>query len=75
MHTPRISGCKTRFCAPKLQGGFRFRVGLFTALTCLALSAAKAQTTNFALGTSTLVVGPAAGTNSVVLAVTPATGA
>jgi DNA-binding beta-propeller fold protein YncE len=44
------------------------------ALTWLTFSAAQAQTTNYALGTTNLLVGPAAGTNSVVLAVTPATG-
>jgi DNA-binding beta-propeller fold protein YncE len=48
---------------------------VFLALAWLGLSAAQGQTTNYALGTATLVVGPAAGTNSVVLGVTPATGA
>ena len=49
--------------------------GLVLALAWLALSAAKAQTTNYALGTTNLLVGPAAGTNSVVLGVTPINGA
>ncbi len=44
------------------------------ALAWLALSAAHGQTTNYALGTTVFVVGPGAGTNSVVLAVTPQTG-
>ena len=48
--------------------------GVFVAMVWLALSAAQAQTANYALGTSALLVGPAAGSNSVVLAVTPATG-
>jgi DNA-binding beta-propeller fold protein YncE len=47
---------------------------VFVAMVWLALSAAQAQTANYALGTSALLVGPAAGSNSVVLAVTPATG-
>jgi hypothetical protein len=53
----------------------RFCCGVVLALAWLALSAAQAQTTNYALGTSALLVGPAAGIDSVVLAVTPATGA
>ncbi len=44
------------------------------ALVWLALSAARAQTTNYVLGTTALLVGPAAGTNSVALAVTPTNG-
>jgi sugar lactone lactonase YvrE len=48
--------------------------GMLLALGWLTVSAAQAQTTNYALGTSNLLVGPASGTNSVVLAVTPATG-
>ena len=47
---------------------------VFLALVWLALSA-EAQTTNFALGTTNLLVGSSAGSDSVVLAVTPATGA
>jgi len=39
------------------------------------LSAAQAQTTNYALGTIALWMGPTGGSNSVLLAVTPATGA
>jgi hypothetical protein len=57
------------------HGSLRFCGGLILALTWLALSAAQAQTTNSALGTTILVVGPAAGTNSVGLGITPATGA
>jgi streptogramin lyase len=52
----------------------RFCGGIVLALTWFALSTAQAQTTNYALGTTTLVVGPTAGSNSVVLAVTPTTG-
>jgi DNA-binding beta-propeller fold protein YncE len=52
--------CRLRFCG-----------GVFLTLAWLALSAAQAQTTNYALGTSALLVGPAAGSNSVVLAVAP----
>jgi sugar lactone lactonase YvrE len=43
-------------------------------LAWLAVNAARAQTTNYALGTTRLTVGPAAGSNSVMLAVNPATG-
>jgi hypothetical protein len=52
----------------------RFCSGVSIALTWLALSTAQAQTTTYTLGTTALLVGPGAGTNSVVLAVTPATG-
>jgi DNA-binding beta-propeller fold protein YncE len=45
------------------------------ALAWLALRTAQAQTTNYALGTTSLLVGPTTGTNSVVLAVTPQTAA
>ena len=54
----------------RLVGG-RF---IAIALAWLAFSAAPAQATTYALGTATLLVGPAAGSNSVVLAVTPQTG-
>jgi hypothetical protein len=57
-----------------LHACLRFCAGVFIALAWLALSAAQAQTTNYALGASALVVGPAAGSNSVVLEVTPQTG-
>jgi hypothetical protein len=53
----------------------RFCGGVFVALAGLALSAAQAQSTTYTLGTSALLVGPAAGSNSVVLGVTPATAA
>ena len=49
--------------------------GVFAALVWLALGAAQAQTTIYTLGTSALLVGSAAGSNSVVLGVAPATGA
>jgi streptogramin lyase len=52
----------------------RFFGRLLFAVAWLIYGAAQAQSTNNALGTSTLLVGPGAGTNSVVLAVTPATG-
>jgi DNA-binding beta-propeller fold protein YncE len=54
--------------------GFHFCVGVFLAMAWLAASAAQGQTTTYALGTTNLLVGPAAGSNSVVLGVTPATG-
>jgi sugar lactone lactonase YvrE len=41
------------------------------ALVWLAFGVSTAQTTNFVLGTSALLVGPSAGSNSVVLGVTP----
>jgi sugar lactone lactonase YvrE len=49
----------------------RFCGGVFLALAGLAAGVARAQTTN--LGATSLLVGPAAGTNSVALAVTPQT--
>jgi DNA-binding beta-propeller fold protein YncE len=52
----------------------RFCGGMFVALAWLALSAAQAQTTNYALGTTALLEGPAAGSDAVVLSVTPQTG-
>ena len=45
----------------------------FLLFGALAMCPAHAQTTNFTLGTSSLLVGPAAGSNTVVLAVTPGT--
>ncbi len=53
----------------------RYCGGLLAALAWMAWGAAQAQTTICALGTTALLVGPSAGTNSVVLAVAPATGA
>src|ERR1035441_5639390 len=47
--------------------------GVFFALVLALFSAAPAQAATFALGTTSLLVGPTAGTNSVVLAATPAT--
>ena len=44
------------------------------ALPWLILNAAQAQTTNYSLGTAALLEGPAAGSDSVVLAVNPPTG-
>jgi DNA-binding beta-propeller fold protein YncE len=53
---------------------YRFWAGVFLALEWLAISAAQAQTTNYALGTAVRLEGPTAGSDSVVLAVTPPTG-
>ena len=39
-----------------------------------AFDSAQAQTTNYVLGTTNLLIGPSAGSNSVVLGVTPQTG-
>jgi len=47
---------------------------LCMVLSWMAFSSAQAQSTKFSLGTATLLVGPAVGSNSVILAVTPATG-
>jgi DNA-binding beta-propeller fold protein YncE len=63
-----------RLSAIHLNSSLRFCGRVLLALAWLALSAAPAQATTYALGTATLLVGPSAGTNSVVLAVTPATG-
>jgi hypothetical protein len=49
------------------------RIVVVFILILEGFSAAQAQTTNFALGAPSLLVGPAAGSNSVVLAVTPVT--
>jgi sugar lactone lactonase YvrE len=46
---------------------------VFPVVAALSLNVAKAQTA-YTLGTSAVVVGPSAGSNSVVLAVSPATG-
>ena len=45
----------------------------FLMFEALSSGPVWAQTTNFTLGTSSLLVGPAAGSNTVVLAVTPGT--
>jgi DNA-binding beta-propeller fold protein YncE len=60
----------------KVAHGFHQRLCILVTLLLawLAVNAARAQTTNYALGTTRLTVGPAAGTNSVVLGVNPATG-
>jgi sugar lactone lactonase YvrE len=61
-------------CAIYRRCRFRFGASTFVALAWLALSAAQAQTTNFTLGATIVVEGPTAGSNSIVLAVTPQTG-
>jgi sugar lactone lactonase YvrE len=58
----------------QIHRGFRLCGGVFLALAVLAADAARAQTTNYTLGTTALLEGPSAGSDSVVLAVTPATG-
>ena len=45
--------------------------GVWLALACLFSNPALAQTTNYTLGTTNLLVGPASGSNSVVLGVSP----
>jgi hypothetical protein len=57
-----------------LHHGFRFCGGVFVALAWLAFSAELAHAATFALGTSALLEGPGAGSDSVVIAVTPQTG-
>jgi hypothetical protein len=47
---------------------------VFIALSWLFFSTAHAQTTNYELGTTNLLVGPTAGINSIVLGVTPPAG-
>lgn len=66
--------CSFRF-ANYFHSCFRFCAGVFLALAWLGLSAAQAQTTTYVLGTSAILVGSDAETDSVVLGVTPATGA
>jgi hypothetical protein len=53
----------------------RFGRGLIITLGCQVLIAAHVQAATYVLGTAAIVVGPAAGSNSVVLAVKPATNA
>jgi DNA-binding beta-propeller fold protein YncE len=60
--------------AVRLGRGFGFCGGVVFVLAWLASSTAQAQITNYALGTTALWVGPAAGSNSVVFGVEPATG-
>jgi len=60
--------------AIQLHGWLRILWASCFALVSMALSVAQAQTTNYTLGTAALLVGPAAGTNSVVLAVKPTSG-
>src|SRR5277367_5769924 len=57
------------------SGCLRFCGSVVFLLAWLALSAAQAQISTYALGTTALLQGPAAGSNSVVLSATPATGA
>jgi sugar lactone lactonase YvrE len=59
--------------ATQNYGGARFSGFVILALVWLASNTAQAQTTNYVLGTASLVVGSAAGINSVVLGVTPPT--
>jgi hypothetical protein len=63
------------FFAAHPQRCLRFISGMFLALAWLAFSAAQAQTTNYELGTTALLVGPAAASNSVLVALTPTNGA
>jgi DNA-binding beta-propeller fold protein YncE len=71
----KISNVPSRSSAVYLGRYLRFFGGVFLILAWLAFGTAQAQTTNYALGTATLVVGPTAGSNSVVLAVIPQNGA
>jgi hypothetical protein len=57
-----------------VAGFVRFRGCALIALSLLASNDAYAQTTNYVLGMTNLSVGPATGTYSVVLGVTPSTG-
>ncbi len=71
---PNITVPPSYFFAIHPHCCLRFCGGVFLALAWLAVSEAQAQTTTYALGTTNLLVGPAARTNSVVLAVSPASG-
>jgi hypothetical protein len=53
---------------------FVFCAGVFLATVWLAVSAAQAQTTNYVLGATNLLVGSVVGISSVVLGVTPLVG-
>jgi len=68
---PKITRPLSRSFPVHPHSRLRFCGGVFLALAWLALSPAQAQTTNYALGTTSVLVGPAAGSNSVVLAVAP----
>jgi hypothetical protein len=72
---PKITSPSSHSFAFDRQSNLRSCCGVFLALAWLAVSAAQAQITNYVLGTPALLVGPVAGSNSVVLGVTPATGA
>jgi streptogramin lyase len=67
---------KLGWVSPRIGPHFKshFSGGIILALLWLSINAAQAQPTNYVLGTTNFLVGPAAGTNSVVLGVTPATG-
>jgi streptogramin lyase len=56
------------------RGGVRYFSLVFLVLACLAFGVAQGQTTNYTLGTSALLEGPAAGSDGVELAVIPSTG-
>ncbi len=50
---------------------FRFFGGLCLVIVCLGSTTVQAQTASYVLGTQALAVGPASGSNSVILAVSP----
>ena len=59
--------------AVRHRGGCRFSGVLSIVLAWLTFGAAQAQTTNYELGATALLEGPAAGSDSVVLAAIPPT--
>jgi sugar lactone lactonase YvrE len=78
----RLKAKQADFKIPKLwlqlfigqaNGSIDFCCCFLFLIFLLAFSEAQAQTTNYTLGTSNLLVGPTLGTNSVALAVTPGT--
>jgi sugar lactone lactonase YvrE len=68
---PKSSNLPSSPCTVLSRGCLSFCGGVLLVLAWLAFGAAQAQTTNYALGTTALLLGPAAGSNTVVLGVTP----
>src|SRR5580658_6454787 len=64
-----------RLCAIHHHSGLGFRVRVFLSLACVALRATPLWASTYGLGATSLLVGPAAGNGSVVLAVAPANAA
>src|SRR5580700_104739 len=62
-----------RLCSIYHYLSLSFCIRMFLSLVCFALSSTPVRASTYGLGASALLIGPAAGNGSVVLAVTPAT--